>query len=190
MKRTIIWSGAVLAAAVLATSGLLAGGHSGGERGRRDGRMPTVMNAQWDAECGACHLAFPPGFLPARSWQAVMRDLEHHFGDNAALDPAVGADIERFLAANAADRNGGRRGTKIAASIPPDAAPLRITATRWFAAKHDEIEPVVWKRPSIGSAANCAACHRRAAMGEFAERDVAIPRAAAPVAGVRASAAQ
>lgn len=190
MKRTVVWRGAVLAAAVLATGGLLASSHAGREEGSRDRNPPIVANGQWETECGACHLAYPPGLLPARSWQAVMNGLERHFGDNATLDPATRADIERFLVANAADRNGSRRGAKVAASVPADATPLRITATRWFEAKHDEIAAAVWQRPAVGSQSNCGACHRAAARGDFSERSIAIPRAGASVAGVRASAAK
>lgn len=190
MKRTEIWRGAVLAAAVLATGGLLATNHTeGAERGSGRG-LPAATNAKWAAECGACHLAYPPGFLPERSWQAVMAGLERHFGENAALDPPTRAEIARFLAGNAADRNGSRRSATIAASIAPGSVPLRITATRWFDAKHDEIGATVWQRDTVASRANCGACHRTADRGDYSERDVAIPRADARVQSARAAVAK
>lgn len=181
MKRIDVWRGAVLAATVLATGGLLAGGNEGENGGRA---LPQVANAKWRAECSSCHIAYPPGLLPARSWQAIMGGLDRHFGENAALDAATRGEIERFLVANAADRNGNRRSAKIAASVASNAAPLRITGTRYFQAKHDEIRVDVWKRPAVGSAANCAACHRTAERGDYSERNVAIPKeqAAAAVA--------
>jgi len=176
MKRLEIWRGAVLAGAILATGGLLAGHHESGDS-RGNGRgLPAVANKQWQAECGACHLAYHPGLLPARSWQAVMAGLERHFGENAALDGPTRDAITGFLAANAADRNDSRRSAKIAVSIAPGATPVRITETRYFLAKHDEIGAGVWKRPAVGGAANCAACHRTAEQGDFSERNVAIPR--------------
>src|SRR5512139_1675295 len=147
MKRIDILRGALLAATVLGTGGLLAGGHD--ERG--SGRLPPVANAAWQAECTSCHEAYHPGLLPARSWQAVMAGLDRHFGENAALDPPTRDDITRFLVANAADRNGNRRSAKIAASIPSAAAPLRITETRYIQNKHDEIRAEVWQRPAVGS---------------------------------------
>ena len=30
-----------------------------------------AMDAQWQHECGSCHLAYHPSLLPARSWQAM-----------------------------------------------------------------------------------------------------------------------
>jgi len=183
MRRLEIWRGAVLAAAVLATGGLLAGHHeSGAARGNGSG-LPPVANKPWQAECGACHLSYHPGLLPARSWQAVMAGLERHFGENAALDAPTRDAITGFLVANAADRNDSRRSAKIVASIAPGATPVRITETRYFQAKHDDIGAGIWKRPAIGGAANCAACHRAAEQGDFSERSVAIPRQTASAAG-------
>src|SRR6478752_5259908 len=57
-------------------------------------------------ECGACHMAYPPQFLPARSWQAIMQALPRHFGENAGLDPEAARKIREYLAANAADAHG------------------------------------------------------------------------------------
>ncbi len=185
MRRIDILRGAVLAATVLATGGLLAGGHDE----RSSGRLPPIANAAWQAECTSCHEPYHPGLLPARSWQAVMARLDHHFGENAALDAPTRDEITRFLVANAADRNGNRRSLKIAASIPADATPLRITETRYIRAKHDEIRADVWKRPAVGSAANCAACHTTAGQGDFSERNVTIPKAGPATVAGRAGAA-
>jgi hypothetical protein len=55
-------------------------------------------------------------------------------------------------------------------------APLRITETRWFVRKHDEVPRATWSRKSIGSAANCVACHRQAEQGNFEEDAVRIPK--------------
>ena len=54
-------------------------------------------------------------------------------------------------------------------------APLRITETRWFVRKHDEVPRATWSRKSVGSAANCAACHRQAEQGIFNEDAIRIP---------------
>jgi hypothetical protein len=48
-------------------------------------------------------------------------------------------------------------------------APLRITETRWFLHKHDEVPRAPWSRKSVGSAANCTACHPQAEKGVFDE---------------------
>src|SRR5690606_37122372 len=47
-----------------------------------------LLNA-YQEECGACHLPYPPGLLPAASWQRIMQDLAHHFGTDASLDAAT-----------------------------------------------------------------------------------------------------
>lgn len=144
---------------------------SGGE----GGGLPAVDHNAWRQECGSCHSAFPPALLPERSWRKIMDGLERHFGENASLDAATNKSITDFLAANAADRVAARRARKVAASIPAGQTPLRITATAWFERKHDELAAAVWKQKSVGSAANCAACHRDAERGRYDERDIAIP---------------
>ena len=44
---------------------------------------PTSRNAR------ACHVAYPPGLLPAASWQRLMANLPRHFGTDASLDAAT-----------------------------------------------------------------------------------------------------
>ena len=59
---------------ILAIALLVAGGTAvwadGDEEGEGFARAPA--NATYEAECGACHLAYPAGFLPAASWSAIM----------------------------------------------------------------------------------------------------------------------
>jgi hypothetical protein len=123
-------------------------------------------------ECGACHLAFPPGMLPAESHRRVLAGLERHFGQNAELDAGAREQLERYLVANAAGSGGHRQGG------PPgaDGAPLRITELPSFRRRHREVRPDVFTRASIRSPANCAACHRGAADWDFDEDRVKIPR--------------
>ncbi len=172
MKRKLLQL-AVLIGTVSATGWLLAGEHEGESRSKA---LAPVSNPKWQAECSACHTLYHPGLLPERSWRRVMGSLDKHFGENASLDPVTQKEITAFLAANAADHADSRRSAKIAQSIPAGAAPLRITETAWFVRKHDEIRPDIWKRPKVGSAANCAACHSGAEKGDFAEANVRIPR--------------
>ena len=157
---------------------LVAGGVSGwlfaGEHG--GGGLPAVDHKAWRAECGACHTPFHPGLLPERSWRQLMGGLDRHFGENASLDAATAKTIADFLAANAADRSDARRARKVAAAIPAAQTPLRITETAWFERKHDELAAAVWKKPSIGSRANCGACHPAADKGSFDEHAIRIPR--------------
>ncbi len=117
-------------------------------------------------ECGACHLPYPPGLLPAASWQRLMAGLPRHFGSDASLEPALAKEISAWLAANA--------GTyKRVRDVPPED---RITRSAWFARKHDEVAAATWQLPAVKSAANCAACHTRAGEGDYSERNIRIPR--------------
>jgi len=55
---------------------------------------------------------------------------------------------------------------------------LRITETAWLQRKHDshEIGSEIWKRASVKSPANCAACHPGAGKGDFEKDRIRIPR--------------
>lgn len=162
----------ILVASITSTGALLA---SGG-RGESSGQMPPVVNAKWKAECSSCHMAYHPGLLPERSWKKMMAGLDKHFGENASLDAPTRDEITRFLVLNSADKSDNRRSSRINQSIPATATPLRITETAYFTSKHDEISPTTFKRKSIGSAANCIACHKGAEQGNFSESQVKIPR--------------
>jgi hypothetical protein len=165
---------AVGAISMLAFS-LPSGGEARGDGGGDD-LMPRLTHKAWQQECASCHLAYSPALLPRASWGRVMSGLEQHFGENASLDPATQADILRFLEANAADSGASRMGDKVMQRMDRNAAPLRITETRWFVRKHDEVPRATWTRKSVGSAANCAACHRQAEKGVFDEDTVRIPK--------------
>ena len=110
-------------------------------------RLPP--DPTYKAECGSCHVAYPPGLLPASSWQQLMARLDKHFGGDASLEAKLHAEISRYLTANA-----GRR------AAPPGAEP-RITQTRWFLKEHRKEIPA-GKNP-----ADCASCHKGADNGIY-----------------------
>jgi hypothetical protein len=127
-------------------------------------RVPLLPAYQ--QECASCHVAYPPGMLPAASWQRLMNNLPHHFGTDASLDAATVQQLSAWLTANAgSDR-------RVRDAPPQD----RITRSAWFVRKHDEVPPAVWKRAAVKSPSNCAACHTRADQGDFDEDYVRIPR--------------
>lgn len=131
-------------------------------------RLPK--NAVFEEECTSCHMAYPPQMLHGDSWRAMMGDLSRHFGSDASIDEKRRAAIADFLA----DNSGGRKtgDTRDAQGKPL----LRITETARFAKKHREIPAATWKRTSIKSPANCAACHTQAAAGDYSERSIDIPK--------------
>lgn len=149
-----------------------------GYRDRHTARRTVAapVDPTYKAECGSCHMLFPPGLLPERSWVKMMTGLKDHFGENAALDKETSDSIQRFLTANAADRSSLRRSQKIAKSIARGEAPLRFTEINYFKRQHHEVGKKVWSRKAIGSPANCAACHSRAEEGVFSDDEVRIPR--------------
>jgi mono/diheme cytochrome c family protein len=135
-----------------------------------------ATHPDYQNECSVCHFAYPPGLLPARSWEKLMSGLEDHFGDNAELAPETQKGITEYLVANAAEHANSRRAAKFLRRIARDETPLRISETRYFVRKHDEVpERMVAGNPQVKSFANCAACHRSAEKGVFDDDDVRIP---------------
>jgi Dihaem cytochrome c len=126
----------------------------------------VTVTPLYTQECAACHLAYPPGMLPASSWQRLTGKLTQHFGVDASLDPATLAQLTPWLLAHAGTVR------RIAENPPED----RISRSPWFVRKHHEIAADTWKRASIKSASNCAACHRGAEQGDFDEDRVRIPK--------------
>lgn len=88
-------------------------------------------------ECGDCHQPYDAGLMPQGSWLRVMGDLQHHFGENASLDEATRAHIEKYLLSHSLKGDG----------------PLRITEQTWFKREHRGGKP-------SASLANCNRCHQ------------------------------
>ncbi len=129
---------------------------------------PTPLLPKYRQECAACHIAFPVGMLRAASWQRLMTNLNKHYGADASLDAASMQEIGGWLKTNAGSYK------RVNEQPPKD----RITKSAWFLQKHreGEVPAAAWKRPSVGSPSNCAACHPNAAKGNFNEPNIAIPK--------------
>lgn len=147
------------------------------ERGeRRDGKFfAPVSNPAYKQECSSCHFLYLPGLLPARSWHELMKKTDKHFGENLSMDEKTRDEITAYLAANAAEKDGGERARKMLSSIG-DSTPVRITEVPYIIKEHRKIKPDVFKRPSIGSFSNCGGCHTKGAEGNFEEDAVVIPK--------------
>lgn len=127
-------------------------------------RTAVPLPAQYKAECGSCHVAFPPGLLSRADWQKTMARLDRHFGTDASVDARTRESIQSFL-----ERNAGKLSAQRAAAEP------RITTSFWFTREHREVQGSAWKDPRVKTAANCAACHGGAELGRYAEAEIAIP---------------
>lgn len=144
--------------------------HHGGKKRPKQLAVPVNAPKVWKTECGSCHMAYPPGLLPAAAWARQMDTLKNHYGSNATLSKEDELVIRRFLAqASAANQQPLENAKKTG-------EPPRITSSAWFLHKHDEVRAQQWKRKAVGSASNCVACHAGAEKGNFSEHEVRIPR--------------
>ncbi len=140
------------------------------------GPSAPAGEALYRDECGSCHLAYPPGLLPAASWRAVMGGLDRHFDQNAEVDDATAAALTTWLTGSAAEAGTHPLSRKVLRSLR-GRAPLRVSEVPFIAHEHDEeLGPSVLARPSIRSIANCGACHSGAERGDFGEDAVVIPK--------------
>lgn len=149
----IVWTSSLLFAAVLPLAA------------SADSQRYTNENPSYRAECGSCHIAYPPALLGADAWRAIMNRLDRHFGTDASIGEARRAELAAYLVAAAGTRKG---------SDAP-----RITEARWFRKEHGEIAAATWHSRAVKSAGNCEACHSQAASGDFSERSVRVPLEAA-----------
>ena len=169
-----------LATCLLAGPGLLnamAHRHRLQKRNQAAGhRLPAPVNQLYNDRCGACHLAYPPGLLPAGSWSKILQGQAQHYGEDLGLQPAEQKDLGSYLGANAADACSAKLARKIMRCLGPR-TPLRITEVPYIIRKHqdDDVPRGAFQRKSVGSMANCGACHPGAAAGDFDEHAVRIP---------------
>src|SRR5512140_2839897 len=159
LTHTFCTSSAVAALAAILAVPLVA--HADGKHGRGLPLLPAYQQ-----ECSSCHVAYPPGLLPAASWQALMNNLPRHFGADASVDAATLKELSTWLTANGSKRF-------LGSGRPPED---RITRSDWFVREHREVPSHTWKLPAVRRPSNCAACHTTAEQGEFNERNVRLPR--------------
>ncbi len=138
--------------------------------------VAPVTHLQYQAECGNCHMAYQPGFLPARSWEKLMATLDDHFGENAELDDESRQQLVDYLMSNGADHANYKRSQGIMRSLGDQETPLRISKTRYFVHKHDELpRNAVEGNPQVKSFSRCEVCHQQADKGLYNEHQVRIP---------------
>jgi hypothetical protein len=137
----------------------------------------VVTNDEYRKECGACHLAYSPGLLPARAWQRVMDGLDKHFGESVALRPDARAAITKYLADNAMDTSPYEGSKVLLQKIPDGYTPSRIMLMPYLAYVHTAIREGIAKNGNIQVKrfANCSQCHTEADSGSFAISELFIP---------------
>jgi mono/diheme cytochrome c family protein len=150
-----VWTVALLFASTLVAHEALAGE-----------KAFAATNPTYRAECGSCHVAYPPALLPPGSWQAVLDGLDKHFGTDASVDATSLTELRAFLASNAG------RDRRASAAVPGP----RISTTDWFRREHRKVPDATWKGAAVKSPANCAACHTGAESGDYSERGIRGPK--------------
>lgn len=140
--------------------------------------VKPVTDKLYQEECGACHFAYQPGLLPAKSWEKLLdaEALRKHFGVNAELDDDTLKALRDYALANAADRSWYKRSRKIAVATAQGPAPLRITELHYISRKHHDIpEKMIKGNKGVKSLSFCDKCHTQAGQGVYDADTVNIP---------------
>ncbi len=133
-----------------------------------------VNNPTYIEECGGCHFAYQPELLPSGSWKKIMAGLDDHFGEEIEIDTESINVISEYLISNSAEKSSAKRAVKIVRCLR-GRTPIRISEIPYIIKKHDEIDPKIYNRESIGSLSNCSACHTTAEKGIYDDDNVVIP---------------
>ncbi len=130
--------------------------------------VAPVTEESYRKECGSCHMAYPPGLLPAHSWERLMTTLHEHFGENVKISRKSWKTITNYLLNGAAGRVDYTVSNQMIHNIK--GIPMRITELPYFRNKHQEIPAQqVTGNPEVRSLGNCIACHTQAEKGLFTE---------------------
>lgn len=144
----------------------------------RKKEVAPITDKVYEEECGSCHFAYQPGWLPEASWRKLMdpKALEDHFKENAELDENTRKRLLDILVANSADKSRYKRSRKVMVSLSEGDAPLRITETPYIKSKHQEVyDEVVSKSSKVKSLSYCDKCHQKAKESDFDDDTVYIP---------------
>ncbi len=139
------------------------------------GNLNPVTNQMYRNACGECHLAYQPELMPSGSWQKILNRLDDHFEEEIDVDPDTIKIISDYLKTNAAEISSAKRSKKIMRSLG-NKLPMRITEIPYILRKHHDLDQELFKRESIGSLANCNACHTAAEKGIYDDDDAKIPK--------------
>ena len=141
----------------------------------RNDYLKPVTNQAYKELCGECHFSYQPELLPSASWLTIMNQLNNHFGEEVEAEPDTIKTVSDYLKANGAEASSADIPAKILKSLGRQ-APVRITDIPYIRRKHRKLEPAVFKSKSVGSFANCPACHTGAEKGIYDDDDVRVPK--------------
>jgi len=141
----------------------------------RNDYLKPVTNQTYKETCGECHFAYQPELLPSASWLTIMSQLNEHFGEAIEAESGTITIISDYLKTNGAEASSAEIPVKIIKSLGRQ-TPVRITDIPYIRRKHRKLDPAVFKRQSVGSLANCPACHISAEKGIYDDDDVKVPK--------------
>ncbi|MEA1919118.1 MAG: cytochrome b/b6 domain-containing protein [Campylobacterota bacterium] len=128
-------------------------------------------------DCGECHTPYPPFMLPEKSWHRIMDKLNDHFNERITennISMGARASIREYLIANSAEHSSREMAFKMLDSIG-DRAPKSTSKVMYWRETHKDIDPSVYKRESIKTPSNCAACHQYFEYGLLDDTYIKIP---------------
>jgi hypothetical protein len=138
--------------------------------------LNQVTNTVYEDQCGACHFAYQPELLPSGSWQKIVADLQHHFGEEVIVDPDAKKTIADYLLSSSAETSTAKLSVKIMKNLDGQ-TPLRITDLPYIRKKHDDVLPRILKKEvGVDSLSHCQACHLTAEDGDYDDDNVIIPK--------------
>lgn len=124
-------------------------------------KVPPVDNSGYQQDCGGCHMAYPPGLLPARSAVRLISGAEDHFGTRLELTPERRDALLRYMVSYAADGAAHRYARPLMHSLHADEpGPLRVSEIPYIRQIHRSV-------PSNGKLADCRSCHLKVDEGLF-----------------------
>lgn len=123
-------------------------------------------------ECGACHMAYPPGLLPAASWRLMLEHLDDHFGDNAELADTERDYIGEYLQREALQYGKPTTMSRMLRNLSGEPV-IRITELPNFILDHQDLVADIGNESTAeGFFSDCEACHSSAVQGRFADGTV------------------
>jgi cytochrome b len=125
---------------------------------------PLAQLDAWNKECGGCHLAYHPSILPARSWDALLREQHAHFGEDLDLDDDTVRVLHDYATVQAAESHATPLAWKIDSTTPAQAILLRVTDAGYWKRRHAQLGEDDWSRTKRFA---CDGCHLDAAAGSF-----------------------
>ncbi len=139
---------------------------------------PEEQHRVYATDCGTCHKPYPAYLLTEKSWSRLMDGLNEHFNERITehnISTPARSSIRNYLSSHSAEHSTREAAFKMSRSIG-DNAPISTSKIAFWRETHAAIDPSVYKRPSIKSRANCAACHIDFEFGVLDDNKILIPK--------------